>query len=212
MSVLQRWKSKKMNALGDSLTHGDITGTGGDGTPWTSYMNELTGLAICRNYGINGNKITGEGGMADRYADMDNDADVVCVFGGMNDFCRDVPLGKIEETGISTFYGALNTLAKGLYAKFPDAEMFFITPPKCKSSLYGWESFTRNNAGLILKDYRDAILSVADKYSMPLLDLYSVSGMSCYLDNGKFRPDGLHFTNAGYERIAVKITSFLTVL
>lgn len=212
MSELQWFRGSKMNALGDSLTHGDITGAGTDGIPWTSYMTELAGLTICRNYGENGRQIAGTGGMADRFADMDNDADIVCVFGGINDFCRGIPLGAIEDTGISTFYGALNVLSKGLYAKFPNSEIFFITPPKCKSSLHGWESFTPNSANLILKDYRDAIITMADKYSMPVLDLYSMCGMSCYLDSGKYRPDGLHFTNAGYEKIAYRITSFINRL
>lgn len=212
MSEVLRWNGSKMNALGDSLTHGDTTGTGVNGTPWTSYMNKLTGLAVCRNYGINGDMLAGKGGMADRYLEMDDDADIVSTFGGMNDFCSGVPLGTIDDTEITTFYGALHILAKGLYKKFPHAEIFFITPPKCKSSLYGWESFTPNEAGLILKDYRDAILQVADKYSMPVLDLYSMSGMSCYLDDGKFRPDGLHFTNAGYERLANKVASFINQL
>ncbi|MDP4152289.1 MAG: SGNH/GDSL hydrolase family protein [Bacillota bacterium] len=212
MSVQFRWQDCKMNALGDSLTKGDISGKGLQGIPWTGHMKDLTGLYECRNYGINGNKLALEKGMAERYVEMDNDADVISVFGGMNDFCKGVPLGTVSDNDVSTFFGAINVMINGLYKKFPRAEIFFITPPKCKSSFYGWESFTPNTSGHILKDYRDAILTAADIYSIPVLDLYSCSGMSCYLDDGTFRPDGLHFSNAGHERLAHKIAAFMNTL
>lgn len=206
------WEGKKMNALGDSLTHGDITGTGVDGTPWTDYIPALTGLAVCRNYGINGNRLAGPGGMAERLTQMAPEADLISVFGGMNDFCCGVPLGSFGDRGTETFYGSLHTLTEGLYARYPDAEIFFLTPPKCRSTLYDWESFKPNAAGLILKDYRDAILRVADLHSIPVLDLYTNCGMSCYLDNGKYRPDGLHFSILGYRRLAGLIAAFIRQL
>lgn len=205
----QRWKGSRMNALGDSLTHGDITGTGVDGTPWTSYMVAYAGLAACRNYGINGNKLAGPDGMAERFQQMDGDAQIISVFGGMNDFCGGFALGDFGDTGTDTFYGALDVLAKGLYFRYPKALLFLITPPKCKSTLHGWETFTPNAAGFTLGDYRDAILRVADRYSLPVLDLYGDGGMSCYLDTGVYRPDGLHFTDAGYEWLARRIAAFI---
>lgn len=211
MPLFSRWQGFKINALGDSLTHSDITGTGVDGIPWTSYIKELVG-AECRNYGIDGNTLSGQGGMAERYAEMDGDADLICAFGGANDFCFDVPLGTMEDTNVNTFCGALQTLAKGLYQKYPKAEIFFVTPPKFNSRLYGWETFRKNGAGLVLKDYRDAIIRVADYYSMPVLDFYSTLGMSCYLDDGTLRPDGLHFSNEGYKRMAYKIAAFINQL
>ena len=204
-----RWENCVMNALGDSLTHGDISGTGEDGIPWTSYMAEFAGLRECRNFGINGNQLTGGGGMADRCGGMPEDADLVCVFGGMNDFCRGIPLGTFGSDDLSTVYGALHTLAGGLYRKYPGTRIFIITPPKCRSTLHDWEAFTPNAAGLIERDYRDAILRVADYYSMPVLDLYTFGGMSCYLDTGRYRPDGLHYSNAGYRRLAQIIASFI---
>lgn len=204
-----RWENCVMNALGDSLTHGDISGTGEDGTPWTHYMGELAGLRACRNFGINGNRLTGGGGMADRCGGMPEDADLVCVFGGMNDFCRGIPLGEFDSSDLSTVYGALHTLAGGLTRRYPAARIFFVTPPKCRSTLHGWETFTPNAAGLVEGDYRDAILRAADYYSLPVLDLYASGGMSCYLDTGLYRPDGLHYSNAGYRRLAEIIAAFI---
>ena len=134
---------------------------------------------------------------------------MVSVWGGMNDFCGGVELGRPGDRDIGTFFGALDVTARRLYRKYPGAGLFFITPPKCRSSLYDWESFTPNEAGCILKDYRDAILRVADYYSIPVLDLYEAGGMSCYLDDGRYRPDGLHYSNAGYARVARIIAGFI---
>ena len=207
-----KWNKKKMNALGDSLTQADISGVGDIGTPWTDYMNELCGFDICRNYGICGNMLSGEGGMAERYIEMDDDADIICVFGGANDFCFGAPLGSKDDTDVKTFYGGLNTLVKGLANKYPQSEIFFVTPPKFKSTLYDWETYKPNINGNILKDFRDAIVEVADYYSLPVLDFYTSGGMSCYLDKGYFRPDGLHFSNEGYKKIAYRIAGFVNQL
>ena len=130
MSELQRFRGSKMNALGYSLTHGDITGAGTDGIPWTSYMTELAGLTICRNYGENGRQIAGTGGMTETFPNMDNHADIVCVFGGINDFCRGIPLGAIEDTGISTFYGALKCFIQRSLCKISKFGNLFYNPSK----------------------------------------------------------------------------------
>lgn len=201
-------EQRYLNALGDSLTHGDNTGKGGEGTPWTAYIPSLTGLC-CRNYGINGNRLAGPDGMADRCGAMARGASLVSVWGGMNDFCGGAALGHFGDRGIDTFYGALDTLARRLYAGYPGAGIFFITPPKCRSRLHGWETFTPNGVGHTLKEYRDAIVEEADYYSLPVLDMYAMGGMSCYLDDSRFRPDGLHYSDEGYARVAHIIAGFI---
>ena len=204
------WKNKKMNALGDSLTMGDIVGDGTIGVPWTNYMEGLTGLSVCRNYGVCGICLSGtdRSAMVNRYMDMDDDADLISVWGGANDFCAGIEIGKIGDTENNTFYGSLDMLIKGLYSKYNGAEMFFITPPKIDKLPLG-ETYTPNSRGYVLKDYRDAIVRVCDKYSIPVLDLYTYGSMSCYLDSGIYRPDKLHYSNKGYERIARKIAEFI---
>lgn len=207
------WKGKIMNCLGDSLTAGDVVGNGTMGTPWTSYIPALTGIATCRNYGQNGTKLstTDAAAFVNRYTSMNSTADIISVWGGTNDFCFGAALGAMGDTSNVTFYGALDVLIKGLYAKYPNAELFFITPPKINKPALG-ETYTPNSAGKVLKDYRDAIIAMCDKYSVPVLDLFSDSSMSCYLDTGTYRPDNLHFTVAGYQRISHKIANFINTL
>ena len=62
-----------------------------------------------------------------------------------------------------------------------------------------------------LKGYVDAIREVAEKYSLPVLDLYSNSGI--YPENEISREtwtaDGLHPNDAGYKKIAGMVKKFL---
>ena len=212
INIFYRWEGKTMNCLGDSLTQGDVKGTGALGIPWTMYIKNILKLNSCKNYGISGTLLGGTGGnaMVNRYDSME-EADIICVWGGTNDFCTGLPIGNLNDDTVNTFYGSLNILIKGLYNKYPNSEIFFITPPKINKSELG-ETFTPNSVGFTLKDYRDAIINACDKHSIPVLDFYSNLGMSAYLDNGENRPDKLHFTNKAYKRIAYKIASFVNML
>ena len=212
VNVFYRWHGKTMNCLGDSLTQGDVKGTGALGIPWTMYMKNILKLNTCKNYGISGTLLGGTGGnaMVNRYNSM-GEADIIGVWGGTNDFCTGLPIGSLNDDTVTTFYGSLNILIKGLYNKYPNSEIFFITPPKINKPELG-ETFTQNSAGFTLKDYRDAIINACDKHSIPVLDFYSNLGMSAYLDNGENRPDKLHFSNKAYKRISNKISSFVNML
>ena len=62
--------------------------------------------------------------------------------------------------------------------------------------------------------YVDAIVEIAAFYSIPVLDLYRVSGIQSRVPEWKERymPDGLHPNDAGHVRIADKLMGFLSVL
>lgn len=105
----------------------------GDKIYW-EIASELLGMS-CIGYGATGTTIKGNTGttgapFVDRYTDMDDDADVVCVFGGTNDFGLSSSLGTIndEPDKNATFYSALKYLLIGLYAKYPNARFIFCTP------------------------------------------------------------------------------------
>ena len=56
-------------------------------------------------------------------------------------------------------------------------------------------------------DYVNAIKTVCDYYAMPVIDMYAESGISPF--NAKQRklymPDGLHYSDEGYARLAERI-------
>ena len=211
----------KINCLGDSITWGDDgTGAGGPAISWTSHIAALTGAAEVRNYGVKGSRIALKADRSDSFVErcdaMDFDADVIVVFGGVNDFSRNVPLGTAGTAGDvdpATFYGALDMLIRGLTAHVPQVRLVFMTP--CKTcgipakDIPG--SFEPNHLGLTQAAYVQAMREVCDHYPVPVIDLYASSGVSPYLPEHRtlYMPDGLHYSPAGYELLARRIAAGL---
>jgi lysophospholipase L1-like esterase len=148
-----------------------------------------------------------------RAVNMDDDADLVLVFGGTNDFGHgDAPLGEMNDRSVYSFYGALHTLLLTLIRKYTDKQIVFLTPlHRINESP---SENTKKHEGIAahpLCDYVKAIREVCEYYSIPVLDLYKESGMACnvkeYCD--LYAPDGLHPNDAGHAILAHKIKNFL---
>ncbi|MBQ8526075.1 MAG: SGNH/GDSL hydrolase family protein [Clostridia bacterium] len=120
-------KNLKINFLGDSITEG--VGTSGKDKIYHALLKEELGLAEARNYGISGTRFALQKGtphrpkndyvdvnsFSERFAQMDDDADVVVVFGGTNDYGHgDAPIGGFSDRTPDTFYGACHYLFSGL--------------------------------------------------------------------------------------------------
>ena len=147
----------------------------------------------------------------DRVEEMDQDADVVVVFGGTNDFGHgDGVLGEVtEDQDEYTFYGALRSLARRLMSRFPAARILLMTPLHRKSELGTTNELGFPTAPLI--EYVKAVRLVADEFSLPVLDLWSISGIYP-LDPANYAlytKDGLHPCDLGMQRIAHLLSSFL---
>ena len=111
-------KNLKVNFIGDSITEG--VGASSYETCYVSRFAAMTG-AICRNYGISGTRIARrkvpyeipefDRDFNSRYHLMEEDADVIVVFGGTNDYGHgDAPIGEMSDRTVWTFYGALHCL------------------------------------------------------------------------------------------------------
>ena len=116
-------KNKKINFLGDSITEG--VGTSGQEHIYLNILRESVGLAEARNYGISGTRYAIQKGtksrpkddyvdvnsFSERFDKMEDDADIIVVFGGTNDYGHgDAPLGKFSDCTPDTFYGACHYL------------------------------------------------------------------------------------------------------
>lgn len=214
-------QGKKVVFLGDSITEGAGASCVENG--YVSVFGRISGADV-RNYGIGGTRIARQKqpscepkfdlDFVQRANDMDDDADVVVVFGGTNDYGHgDAPLGTFESRDVYTFYGALHILCQKLINKYPQAVIVFITPLHRlneKSDIN--EIGIRNIAPL--SGYVDIIKEVAKYYSLPVLDLYAVSGIQPEVDiiRELYMPDGLHPSDAGAERIAKRLMGFLKSL
>ena len=148
-----------------------------------------------------------------RADEIDDDADIVIVFGGTNDYGHsDTPMEDFESRDEQTFYGALHCLCIQRLNKYPNANILFMTPLHREN-----EDMFVSNAGipkLPLSKYVSAIKEVAGYYALPALDLYSVSGIQPNVDVIKeiYMPDGLQPSDKGARRIAEKLYGFLSAM
>lgn len=213
-------KGTKINFLGDSITEG--AGTSSHDKMFTMLIEREYG-AICQNYGIGGTRIARQKTPTEekwdrdfisRVPEMDNDADIVVVFGGTNDFGHgDAPLGTMSDRTPYTFYGALHCLYTALTEKYPDVPVVILTP------LHRWNEDSPKGDNKpapvgTLKEYVNIIREVAEYYSLPVLDLFKESGLQPKIPviQQKYVPDGLHPNDAGNEILAHKIARFLEML
>ncbi len=209
-------QGKKVVFLGDSITEG----TGATDVEHR-YTNVFARLADCEIFvdGIGGTRIARQtipttekydqdfNGRADALPD---DADIVVVFGGTNDFGHgDAPLGTFGDETVYTFYGALRVLCEKLIAKYPYATVVFMTPLHRLTENATVNKYGQPTPPLI--EYVKAIRQVCEQYSLPVLDLFKVSGMqpSVEIIQQTYMPDGLHPSNAGAEKIAKLLYQFL---
>ena len=215
-------KGKKINFLGDSITEGH-----GVTVPDNTFCKliEREYGAFCRNYGIGGTRIARQTkasadpawdqDFCSRVEIMDNDADVIVIFGGTNDFGHgDAPIGAMNDRTPYSFYGALHTLYISLIEKYPESQIVVLTPLHRgnEDSLRGDGYKEHETADL--KKYVQIIREVAEYYSLPVLDLFAESGLQPKVPviREKFIPDGLHPNDAGHKILAMKIANFLTGL
>lgn len=208
-------KNKKINFLGDSITQG--VGATEDGK-YVSVFERTFEPATVRNYGISGTRFARQIkptvdnpsfdlDFCSRVSEMDNDADIVVVFGGTNDYGHgDAPVGAPSDRTPDTFYGACHTLMSSLIEKYPEATIVFMTP---------LHRATENRAGREpLSVFVSIIREVAEFYSIPVLDLYACAGIQPQLaaHRERFAPDGLHPNDAGAAKIAERLGHFLLAL
>ena len=97
--------AKKINFLGDSITEG--VGTSQKDNIYLNILKKECSLAEARNYGKSGTRIARQIMMTDDPFDQDflmraekmaDDADIIVVFGGTNDFGHgDAPFGEFDS-------------------------------------------------------------------------------------------------------------------
>lgn len=216
-------KGLKINFLGDSITAG--CGTSSEDKIFMNVLKEECGLAEARNYGIGGTRFALQKGtekrpkddwvdvnsFCERYEKMDDDADVVVVFGGTNDYGHgDAPIGGFSDRTADTFYGACHVLFSGLIKKYLGKPIIIMTP------LHRTGEYINTGSGqkeptLPLKGYVEIIREVAQYYSLPVLDLYKESGLQPEVEEirANYVPDGLHPNDEGHKIIEKKLKAYL---
>lgn len=203
-------KKLTVGVLGDSITYG----VGASDRDTTSYVSLLKNdFKTVTNYGISGaliEKLSPYSCMCETYTTMSDNLDVVIVFGGTNDWYFGQQWGDTDSSDISTFMGALNVLTSGLIEKYTGKQIFFVTP--MSSSYGGKNTDNANKAGKTMLDYRNAIIERCTYHSIPVIDLYAMSGMDVAHNathKTYFSSDGVHPNDAGHKRVHDRIVTFI---
>ena len=202
------FKNKIANFLGDSQTEVNNH----KNKIYYDWVKEILGLSKANNYGISGTTIAKKNAsdntaMCIRYANMDNNADLICVMGGVNDRWFNCQLGNFGDTDPITFYGAMETLCDGLLTKYPGKTIIFITPTEqnhngCNSA---------NKTGYTATDFANAMKRVCAKYSIPVFDANTCSGIYPLnqANASLYTTDKLHLNNKGHEVLGNKLSKFI---
>ena len=208
-------KNKRAIFLGDSITN------------YGQYINAYKNLTNCNaiNYGVAGTHIAKRNtedtqAFEVRYANMENDLDMVVIFGGTNDFGHSSTedFGDFTDgtdTSKITFYAGLHRLFSGLYKKYLGKPIVVVTPIHHGYEIDTHEYVVQENGNIVvgknshtnksMREYVEAIKEVAQYYSLLVLDAYSYSQMSPMMEsstNRHYFSDGLHLNDIGGEKFA----------
>lgn len=218
-----------VNFLGDSITEGvGVTDT--NNCRYDNRLAAMCQLSAVNNYGISGTRIAHQTHVSEnprhdlnfcgRAYDIDSTADMVIVYGGVNDYLHgDAPFGRLGDTIPATFCGGVYFLMNYLRNAFESKPVIFMTPARCHydkitdDRMPSMDSRKGQDAKPLL-DYVKVILETAKKFNIPVLDLYHNLGLDphdsdCY---ERYTVDGLHFNDEGHAVIAQKLYSFISNL
>ncbi len=210
----------KLEFLGDSITQGY----------GASSLEKRYSTVLCKmlyaeeeNDGISGTRIARQR-IPDPYGDPDfdyvarasslkRDADFLFVFGGTNDYGHgDAPLGKMGDTSVYTFYGAMNELCRVLLEEdgFSKDKVAFVLPTR----RYEEEDPTACGMRLTpngspLESYRKAIREVCQKWGIDVIALAGFPGENPPLGPSEYFADGLHPNDKGHALIAKDLAEYL---
>ena len=219
----------KINLLGDSISEG----AGVNDQQNCRFDNRLTAmcqLAAVNNYSIGGTRFAHQIHPSEtprydlcfcgRVYNMDLTADMVIVYGGVNDYIHgDAPFGQTGDTTPATFCGSVYFLMRFLRETYGNKPIIFMTPARCFLRKEVDDRFTSTHSrklpgGKPLIDYVDVILETAKQFDIPVLDLYRNLGLDphdpeCF---DTYTMDGLHFNDAGHGILAQKLKDFIDAL
>lgn len=163
---------KKWVVCGDSFSHGDFTsitephihdGIYAGQLPVYSYLIGNRTRCNVHNIAVNGGTLSyvNNGGFTKPstgllYTTDFSDADYITLYYGINDMHQNVPIGTINDTEPTTFYGAWNVAMEYLITNYPGAKIGVIITNGCGASGVAYPTATE---------------AICKKWGVPYLDL-----------------------------------------
>ena len=221
-------KGFKINFLGDSITEG----SGVSNPANNRFDNRLAAMCgiTAKNYGIGGSRLAHQMQPSEnprydlcfcgRAYNMDKTADMIIVYGGVNDFIHgDAPFGQPGDTTPATYCGAVYFLMNYLRTVYGNKPILFLTPARCflrheVSDLVPSTHAKKTTPGKPLLAYVEAIQEAAKQFGIHVVDLYHGLGVDPHKpeDFAAYTTDGLHLNDAGHGLLAEKVKAFIEAL
>ena len=177
-------------AFGDSITYGanPFKNYSQIANPYPKLVSETLGFKSYYNPAVSGATLCSNSKnlycMTDVVLSTTQHYDIVSVLLGFNDYNNSLPLGTINDSERTTIYGALKQIAEYLLQSQPNAFIFFMTPYKSSN----WYNY--NKSGYNLYDVAQAVKEVANKYNIPVLDMFNLGQFEVEMYNAN--SDGVH--------------------
>jgi lysophospholipase L1-like esterase len=219
-------KGYNVNFLGDSITEG-VGVTDIKNCRYDNLLAKMLEFSKINNYSISGSRLAHQIHPSEkprydlcfcgRAYDMDETADMVIVYGGVNDYIHgDAPFGEIGDTIPTTYCGGVYFLMNYLRETYKDKPIIFMTPARCLlrhevDDLIPSVHHAKRIEGKPLINYVEIILETAKQFDINVLNLYTDLGIDPHIPEQfeKYTMDGLHFNDEGHRIIAQKLKELI---
>ena len=239
------WAGKRIAYIGDSVTDPNVKR--GEMKHYWDFLSEWlesTPLVYAVN---GHTLLNGLKSIDRLHTEQGDNVDGIIVFLGTNDFNASLPLGTLYQTADTeveraageprrkeyalrrnftmtegTVCGRINLVMHRLKTLYPTKQIVFLTPLHRGYAEFGDknvqpdESYA-NQQGIFIDDVADAIIQAGRAWSIPVIDLYALSGLSPTLPEYSqyffdAHRDCLHPNQRGHERIARTLMQQLLAL
>lgn len=210
----RRWyKGKKLVTFGDNSVYGGM---------WQQYLENDFGL-VCSNKGVDWSRVSGDEAYSMhqdiRINDLDDDADVIAIMGGINDSAAKIAIGDLtlSNTDTSTFVGALNVMLSKIYYRYfkigdfagveqigseKEVKIFLMSPPYVADEQFSGVYGSR------LKEYAKAIKNVAELWHLPYVPVHENCQIN-HINSTKYLLDAIDLNAEGGRLVASVVMGYL---
>ncbi len=214
---------KKWACIGDSLTE---VNNRADLRYW-DYIIQPNNMEFL-NYGVGGtgyiNRQNESKAFYQRAVNIDNDADIITIFGGVNDcLLSTADMGEPTDSGTTTWCGCVNAVIDEIRSKYLFTPLGIISPLPCSWTGSGSANPVQlpNDPTCKMSLFVDKLKEICMLRGVPFLDLFHQSNMlpenadfnakyySCY---DARTGDGLHPNSDGHKLFYRKIERFIETL
>lgn len=220
-------KGKIIDFLGDSITEG--VGVTDQNNRYDNVLHRRFELAAHYNYGIGGTRLAHQSVPSEiprydlcfcgRAYLLDKSADLIVVYGGVNDYIHgDAYFGTMEDRTPTTFCGAVYFLMNFLKTNYEGKQIVFMTPAHMHFRGISDKCLTgrpmKKPDAQPLSAYVEVIKARGEELGIPVLDLFEKLPIdpNNESDREKYTVDGLHFNDEGQGILAKTLGDFLETL